>query len=68
MRPIHRTLPFVTLLILAACAAPEPEYPRELDMTTWSVVGVDPLTGDVGVAVASWSLRDHPHRTVSVDR
>jgi uncharacterized Ntn-hydrolase superfamily protein len=39
--------------LLTACAAPEPQYPRELDMTTWSVVGVDPETGDVGVAVAS---------------
>ncbi len=53
MRPIHRTIPFMALLVLAACAAPELEYPTELDMTTWSVVGVDPLTGDVGVAVAS---------------
>jgi len=48
--------PFVVLgaaAVFAACASPEPEYPRELDMTTWSVVGVDPETGDVGVAVAS---------------
>ncbi len=37
---------------LAACA-PTPEYPRELEMTTWSVVAVDPGTGDVGVAVSS---------------
>lgn len=27
--------------------------PTTLDMTTWSVVAVDPLTGDVGVAVSS---------------
>jgi uncharacterized Ntn-hydrolase superfamily protein len=38
---------------LVACAAEGPAYPTELDMTTWSVVGVDPETGDVGVAVAS---------------
>ncbi len=37
----------------AACAAPEPEYPRELDMTTWSIAAIDPETGDVGVAVSS---------------
>jgi uncharacterized Ntn-hydrolase superfamily protein len=30
-----------------------PVYPKTLDMTTWSVVGVDPKTGDVGVAVSS---------------
>jgi len=53
--PLH-TKPFIVLsavAVFAACATPEPEYPRELDMTTWSVVGVDPETGDVGVAVAS---------------
>ena len=46
---------FVLLLALplAACA-PEPvTYPTQMEMTTWSVVGVDPKTGDVGVAVAS---------------
>ncbi len=48
-----RTLPLAAMAALAACAAPEPEYPKELDMTTWSVVGVDPETGDVGVAVSS---------------
>ena len=32
---------------------PEDEYPTQMEMTTWSVVGVDPKTGDVGVAVAS---------------
>lgn len=37
---------------LAACES-VPVYPTTLDMTTWSVVGVDPKTGDVGVAVAS---------------
>ena len=40
-------------LLLAACAPEAIKYPREMDMTTWSVVGVDPKTGDVGVAVAS---------------
>lgn len=53
MRAIERTIPLLSLVALAACGAPEPEYPREMDMTTWSVVGVDPVTGDVGVAVAS---------------
>lgn len=40
-------------LLLAGCAPQPVEYPTEMDMTTWSVVGVDPATGDVGVAVAS---------------
>lgn len=40
-------------LLLTACAPQPVEYPTELEMTTWSVVGVDPKTGDVGVAVAS---------------
>jgi len=29
------------------------QYPRTLDMTTWSVAAIDPATGDVGVAAAS---------------
>lgn len=41
-----------TVLAVAACVRSEP-FPTELEMTTWSVVGVDPETGDVGVAVAS---------------
>lgn len=53
MGPMERMIPFLAVVALTACAAPEPEYPRELDMTTWSVVGVDPVSGDVGVAVAS---------------
>lgn len=40
-------------LVLAGCAPTAIEYPTEMDMTTWSIVGVDPKTGDVGVAVAS---------------
>ena len=40
-------------LVPAACAPNAIEYPTEMEMTTWSVVGVDPKTGDVGVAVAS---------------
>lgn len=51
--PIRPSAALLAAATLAACAAPAPEYPREMDMTTWSVVGVDPVTGDVGVAVAS---------------
>ena len=40
-------------LVPAACAPKAIQYPTEMEMTTWSVVGVDPKTGDVGVAVAS---------------
>ena len=40
-------------LLLAACAPRAIEYPTQMEMTTWSVVGVDPKTGDVGVAVSS---------------
>ena len=43
----------VSTLLLSACVAAPPEHPRELEMTTWSVVAIDPLTGDVGGAVAS---------------
>jgi uncharacterized Ntn-hydrolase superfamily protein len=57
LRPSHirSGFAFTALLLtgVGACAPGAPEYPRELDMTTWSVVGVDPVTGDVGVAVAS---------------
>lgn len=51
------------ILLLAACAAPirtidsesgaAPPRGDKLDMNTWSVVGVDPANGDVGVAMAS---------------
>ncbi len=40
-------------LTFAACAHTPPAYPTEMEMTTWSVVGVDAASGDVGVAVAS---------------
>jgi uncharacterized Ntn-hydrolase superfamily protein len=36
-----------------ACAPGVIRYPTEMEMTTWSVVGIDPKTGDVGVAVSS---------------
>jgi uncharacterized Ntn-hydrolase superfamily protein len=47
-----RRLSLATFLALAACT-PELQYPTQMDLTTWSVVGVDPANGDVGVAVAS---------------
>ena len=40
------------LLLLSACQA-TPEYPKTLEMTTWSVAAIDPVTGDVGVVSAS---------------
>lgn len=45
---------FVLLVaaLSAACSTPV-TYPTELELTTWSVVGVEPKSGDVGVAVAS---------------
>jgi uncharacterized Ntn-hydrolase superfamily protein len=49
-----RHLPWLlTALLLTACAPAPTMYPTTMDMTTWSIVGVDPATGDVGVAVAS---------------
>jgi uncharacterized Ntn-hydrolase superfamily protein len=55
MRVIRATFSVVVPLALTACLTTEPlpQFPDELEMTTWSVVGVDPVTGDVGVAVAS---------------
>ncbi len=50
--PRRPPLSIVAAFAVAACAE-APEYPTELDMTTWSVVAVDPATGDVGVAVSS---------------
>src|SRR5262247_1116745 len=49
---IQRVSLLLSGLLLAACA-PKIEYPTQMDMTTWSVVAVDPKTGDVGVAVSS---------------
>ncbi|MDP1570561.1 MAG: DUF1028 domain-containing protein [Vicinamibacterales bacterium] len=49
----YRVLMLLSGLLLAACAPQAVEYPTEMEMTTWSIVGVDPKTGDVGVAVAS---------------
>jgi uncharacterized Ntn-hydrolase superfamily protein len=40
-------------VLLAACAPGTTMYPTEMEMTTWSIVGIDPKTGDVGVAVSS---------------
>lgn len=51
MPRLNLSLPAL-LLALAACQ-PGDEYPTTLDMTTWSVAALDPVTGDVGVAAAS---------------
>ena len=51
MSSLKQALP-VLLLGLAACQT-VPVYPKTLDMTTWSVAAIDPVTGDVGVAAAS---------------
>ena len=56
MPAVTRTTLLLLLPTFAACAAHRPAtgIPGDrLDMTTWSVVGVDPKTGDVGVAMAS---------------
>ena len=45
--------PLLVALPLAACAPAAIEYPTTMELTTWSIVGVDPKSGDVGVAVAS---------------
>ena len=59
MRTLERVFLLLGGLLLAGCGASETEeYPREMDMTTWSIVGVDPETGDVGVAVASCVTRN----------
>lgn len=53
--PRPAVLGLLGLLGAAPLAARQsaPVYPKTLDMTTWSVVGVDAKTGDVGVAVSS---------------
>lgn len=53
MRVTRKAWLLLTPLALWACNGDGPSYPSDLDMTTWSIVGVDPETGDVGVAVAS---------------
>ncbi len=45
---------FVSVLLLAACGGPHDTVPREAPpVATFSIVGFDPATGDVGVAVQS---------------
>jgi uncharacterized Ntn-hydrolase superfamily protein len=51
--PVVPTAVALLLVALTACVEETAEFPTTLDMTTWSVVAVDPLTGDVGVAMAS---------------
>lgn len=53
MRTFHRVFVLLLAASLAACAPDRVVYPTEMEMTTWSVVGVDAKAGDVGVAVAS---------------
>ena len=53
MLMLHRFFAVLIAVPLAACATVPRSYPTEMEMTTWSIVGVDPKTGDVGVAVAS---------------
>jgi uncharacterized Ntn-hydrolase superfamily protein len=53
VRTVQSVIAVLGGLLLAACAPQKMTYPTTMDMTTWSVVGVDPKTGDVGVAVAS---------------
>jgi uncharacterized Ntn-hydrolase superfamily protein len=50
--PSAKTLLPILVLGVAGCQL-TPEYPTTLDMTTWSVAAIDPVTGDVGVAAAS---------------
>ena len=45
---------FGTMLVLSGCISGSSlEQSKTMEMTTWSVVAVDPLSGDVGVASAS---------------
>jgi len=53
MSRIHRAFVLLAGISLTACSPRAMVHPTTMDMTTWSVVGVDPATGDVGVAVAS---------------
>ena len=47
----HRSVSALAGLALAAACAPV--QVSWLDMTTWSIVAMDPVTGDVGVSMAS---------------
>jgi len=53
----QRTFMLLLAVPLAACVPDPTTYPTGMDMTTWSIVGIDPKTGDVGVAVASCVTR-----------
>ena len=53
----HRLTALLLAAPVAACAATPITHPTQMDMTTWSIVAVDPKTGDVGVAVASCVTR-----------
>ena len=45
---------FGTMLVVSGCSSGSSlEQSKTMEMTTWSVVAVDPLSGDVGVASAS---------------
>ena len=45
---------FGTMLVVSGCISGSSlEQSKTMEMTTWSVVAVDPLSGDVGVASAS---------------
>jgi uncharacterized Ntn-hydrolase superfamily protein len=54
----HRVFALLLAVPMGACALEPAAFPTEMEMTTWSVVGVDPKTGDVGVAVASCVTRN----------
>ena len=58
MEAVKRSLLLSVAALAAACqgapgAPGATPYPRTLEMTTWSVAAIDPVTGDVGVASAS---------------
>ena len=54
----QRVFALLITMPLTACAPDPISYPTTLEMTTWSVVAVDPKTGDVGGAVASCVTRN----------
>jgi uncharacterized Ntn-hydrolase superfamily protein len=54
MRAVKTITPVLFAALAAACQAdPGYEYLSKLEMTTWSVAAIDPVTGDVSVASAS---------------